>query len=203
MLQASVSLVKICTQIQDKGDNHAETSQSVLPNENAFGRITEFNLKLGEKRYLESRYRFLLTSIKGGNINTVIQGTFAHPDLAMAIAMWAHPPFLAEVTGWIQELLLTGRVELGKKKTPEQLDAIFKRRIAEEQAKIQADYLREKLSKELLAIDEDRASKRAREEEDKKDRLPKRLLLHRLLKRLMMQWTSMAFPRMIYKMMMI
>ena len=145
----------------------------------------------------------LLTSIKGGNINTVIQGTFAHPDLAMAIAMWAHPPFLAEVTGWIQELLLTGRVELGKKKTPEQLDAIFKRRIAEEQAKIQADYLREKPSKELLAIDEDRASKRAREEEDKKDRLPKRLLLHRLLKRLMMQWTSMAFPRMIYKMMMI
>ncbi len=38
----------------------------------------------------------LLTSIKGGNINTVMQGTFAHPDLAMAIAMWAHPPFLAK-----------------------------------------------------------------------------------------------------------
>jgi hypothetical protein len=34
--------------------------------------------------------------------------------------------------------------------------------------------LREKLSKELLAIDEDRASKRAREEEDKNDRAAKR-----------------------------
>jgi len=60
--------------------------------------------------------------------------------------MWAHPPFLAEVTSWIQELLITGRVELGKEKTPEELDAIWKSRIAEEQAKIQADYLRENAS---------------------------------------------------------
>ena len=43
----------------------------------------------------------LLTSIRG---NCPSRGTFAHPDLAMAIAMWAHPPFLAEVTSWIQEL---------------------------------------------------------------------------------------------------
>ena len=108
----------------------------------------------------------LLTSIKGGNINTVTQGTFAHPDLAMAIAMWAHPPFLAEVSGWIRELLITGRVELGKEKTPEQLDAILNRRIAEEQAKIQADYLREKLSKDLLTIDEDIVAKRAKRQRD-------------------------------------
>jgi hypothetical protein len=113
----------------------------------------------------------LLTSIRG---NCPSRGTFAHPDLAMAIAMWAHPPFLAEVTSWIQELLITGKVELGKEKTLEELDAIWKSRVAEEQAKIQADYLREKLSKELLAIDEDRASKRAREEEDKNDRVAKR-----------------------------
>jgi hypothetical protein len=62
----------------------------------------------------------LLTSICG---NCPGRGTYAHPDLAMAIAMYAHPPFLAEVSGWIQELLITGRVELGKEKTPEQLDA--------------------------------------------------------------------------------
>ena len=48
--------------------------------------------------------------------------------------------------------MLTGRVELGKEKTPEELDAIWKRRIAEEQAKIQADYLREKLSKDLYLL---------------------------------------------------
>ena len=105
----------------------------------------------------------LLTSIRG---NCPGRGTYAHPDLAMAIAMWAHPPFLAEVSGWIRELLITGRVELGKEKTPEELDAILNRRITEEQAKIQADYLREKLSKDLLAIDEDIAAKRANRQRD-------------------------------------
>ena len=35
----------------------------------------------------------LLTSIRG---NCPGRGTYVHPDLAMAIAMWAHPPFLAK-----------------------------------------------------------------------------------------------------------
>jgi len=70
------------------------------------------------------------------------------------------------ISKWIGELLLTGRVELGKEKTPEELDAIWKNRIAEEQARTQADYLREKLSKELLAIDEDIAAKRAKRQRD-------------------------------------
>ena len=61
----------------------------------------------------------LLTSIRG---NCPGRGTYAHPDLAMAIAMWAHPPFLAEVSGWIRELLITGKVELGKEKSPEKVN---------------------------------------------------------------------------------
>jgi hypothetical protein len=101
-------------------------------------------------------------------------GTMVHRRVAMYLAQRISPLFNVQVTGYLDELLLTGRVELGKEKTPEELDAIWKSRIAEEQAKIQADYLREKLSKELLAIDEDRASKRACEEEDKKDRAAKR-----------------------------
>ena len=101
-------------------------------------------------------------------------GTMVHRRVAMYLAQRISPLFNVQVTGYLDELLLTGRVELGKEKTPEELDAIWKSRIAEEQAKIQADYLREKLSKELLAIDEDRASKRAREEEDKNDRAAKR-----------------------------
>ena len=101
-------------------------------------------------------------------------GTMVHRRVAMYLAQRISPLFNVQVTGYLDELLLTGRVELGKEKTPEELDAIWKSRIAEEQAKTQTDYLREKLSKELLAIDEDRASKRAREEEDKKDRAAKR-----------------------------
>ena len=78
-------------------------------------------------------------------------GTMVHRRVAMYLAQRISPLFNVQVTGYLDELLLTGRVELGKEKTPEELDAIWKSRVAEEQAKIQTDCLREKLSKELLA----------------------------------------------------
>ena len=119
----------------------------------------------------------LLTSCKGGNINTVMQGTFAHPDLAMAIAMWAHPPFLAEVSRWIQELLITGRIELGKEKSGPEL----KQKLEETFQAIDEDekaFLREKRCLELsllrikcdkrqrddAAAEEERAAKRQRDD---------------------------------------
>jgi hypothetical protein len=86
-----------------------------------------------------------------------------HFQVALHVAYWLSSEVQVQFSKWIGELLLTGRVELGKEKTPEELDAIWKSRIAEEQAKLQADYLREKLSKELLAIDEDRVAKRQRD----------------------------------------
>jgi len=171
-----VNVTKICQAVGKRLDNwirldsskeSMEFLQKTLDDEYAA------NVKL-RKAIPHIRGIALLTSCKGGNINTVEQGTFAHPDLAIIIASWASKSFQFQVSRWIRELLLTGRVELGKEKTPEELDAIWKSRVAEEQAKIQADFLREKLSKELLAIDEDRASKRAREEEDKNNRVAKR-----------------------------
>ena len=100
----------------------------------------------------------LLTSIRG---NCPSRGTFAHPDLAMAIAMWVHPPFLAEVSGWIRELMITGRVELGKEKTPEEVNEKLEEtfQAVDEDKKL---YLREKRRKELLAFDEDQEAKRAK-----------------------------------------
>ena len=103
----------------------------------------------------------LLTSCKG-NSSAIIQGTFAHPDLAMAIAMWAHPPFLAEVSGWIRELLITGRVELGKEKSGPEL----KQKLEETFQAVDEDtkaFLREKncLELSLLRIE---CSKRQRED---------------------------------------
>ena len=111
-----------------------------------------------------------LTNCKNGSH----QGTMVHFQVALHVAYWLSSEVQVQFSKWIGELLLTGRVELGKEKTFEELDAIWKSRVAEEQAKIQSDYLREKLSKELLAIDEDRALKRAREEEDKNERIVKR-----------------------------
>ena len=79
-------------------------------------------------------------------------GTMVHFQVALHVAYWLSSEVQVQFSKWIGELLLTGRVELGKEKTPEELDAIWKSRIAEEQAKLQADYLREKLSKELYLL---------------------------------------------------
>jgi len=102
-------------------------------------------------------------------------GTMVHRIVALDLARWCMGNVAVQFMMWIDELLLTGRVELGKEKTSEQLDAIFNRRIAEQQADDNNAFLREKRSRELLAIEEDRAFKRAREEEDKNDRAAKRL----------------------------
>ena len=54
----------------------------------------------------------ILDIIKGGNISESIQGTFAHPDIAIQIAQWCSPNFALQVSRWVRELLFTGKVEL-------------------------------------------------------------------------------------------
>ena len=90
----------------------------------------------------------LIESNPGGDHS----GTMVHFQVALHVAYWLSSEVQVQFSKWIGELLLTGRVELGKEKTPEELDAIWKSRVAEEQAKIQADYLREKLSKDLYLL---------------------------------------------------
>jgi hypothetical protein len=62
----------------------------------------------------------LITCIKGGNYN--LQGSWVHPDLAIQLAQWLSPDFAIQVSRWTRELLLTGKVELGKEKTPLELE---------------------------------------------------------------------------------
>lgn len=57
-------------------------------------------------------------------------GTFIHPDLAVQLAQWCSSSFALQVSRWIRELMLTGRVELGKEKTNEELEDIFETRRA-------------------------------------------------------------------------
>jgi hypothetical protein len=52
-------------------------------------------------------------------------GTFIHPDLAVQLAQWISPSFALQVSRWIRELMLTGRVELGKEKTNAELEDIY------------------------------------------------------------------------------
>jgi hypothetical protein len=59
------------------------------------------------------------------------QHTFAHPDIAIQIAQWADPYFALQVSRWTRELLVYGKVELGKEKSSEELDNKFQERIIE------------------------------------------------------------------------
>lgn len=54
------------------------------------------------------------------------RGTYIHPDLAIHFAMWCSPIVAIQVSSWVKELLITGKVELGKEKSREELDNMQK-----------------------------------------------------------------------------
>ena len=53
------------------------------------------------------------------------QYTFAHPDIAIQVAQWCNPDIAIQVSRWARELILFGKVELGKEKTNEELENKF------------------------------------------------------------------------------
>jgi len=69
----------------------------------------------------------LIDTKKGGN--NKLQGSWTHPDLSVQLAQWLSPVFAIKVSRWTRELLLTGKVELGKEKTNEELENIYKQKI--------------------------------------------------------------------------
>lgn len=64
-----------------------------------------------------------LVALKG-NSSEINQGTFAHPDIAIQIAQWCSSKFAIQVSQWIRELLVVGKVEFGNEKTNKELDYI-------------------------------------------------------------------------------
>ncbi len=105
-------------------------------------------------------------------------GTMVHRRVAMYLAQRISPLFNVQVTGYLDELLLTGRIELSKEKTSEELDAIFKQRVEEKQADENNAFKREKRCLELsllriecdkrqrddLSAEEERVVKRQRDD---------------------------------------
>ena len=63
----------------------------------------------------------LLDSKVGGSHS----GTYVHRKVAYHLAQWISPHFAVQVSNVLDELMLTGRVELGKEKTNEELEDIF------------------------------------------------------------------------------
>ena len=81
----------------------------------------------------------LIEVYKGGN-DKYLQGTWIHPDLFFHLAQWCNPSFSLQVSRWVRELLVTGKVEQGKEKSSDELKSEYEKKFAE---------LKEQYQKEL------------------------------------------------------
>jgi hypothetical protein len=68
------------------------------------------------------------------------RGTWAHRKLAIYIAYWVSNDFAIQVSNWIDELLLTGKVELGKEKSSQELDNIYISKIESQFIEMKQNY---------------------------------------------------------------
>jgi prophage antirepressor-like protein len=96
--------------------------------------LSNYNRNKETKEYLEAlsiNMRIpileLFVTTVGGNHN----GTWVHRKVAIHLAQWLSPSFAVQVSNWVDELLITGKVELGKEKSSEELDNKFQERIIE------------------------------------------------------------------------
>jgi hypothetical protein len=71
----------------------------------------------------------LVKSNQGGNHS----GTWVDWRVALHLAQWLSPAVQVQVTGWLGELMLTGRVELGNEMSPQQLDEAWQQRVIDAQ----------------------------------------------------------------------
>ena len=72
----------------------------------------------------------LVQSKKGGDTNSLNYGTWVHRKVAVNLAQWISPEFAVQVSNWVDELLVTGSVELGKEKTHDEIEEVFQRRVS-------------------------------------------------------------------------
>lgn len=72
----------------------------------------------------------LIEIYKGGN-NKYLQGTWVHPNLGIHLAQWCSPSFSLQISKWVRELLITGKVEQGNEKSTEELKSEYEKKITE------------------------------------------------------------------------
>ena len=56
------------------------------------------------------------------------RSSWGHPQVAINLAQWISPEFDVQVSKWVYELALTGKVELGNEKTSKQLDNLYEQK---------------------------------------------------------------------------
>jgi len=67
----------------------------------------------------------LITSKIGGNHT----GTWVHRKIGYHLAQWLSPNFAVQVSNWLDELFITGKVELGQEKSNKELENKFQEQI--------------------------------------------------------------------------
>jgi hypothetical protein len=89
----------------------------------------------------------VLIEIKKGGKNIFHQGTWVHPDLGVHLAQWCCPDFALQVSRWVRELIITGKVEQGNEKKEQELQEAFEKikkqlEAKEEELNNQQDYIK-------------------------------------------------------------
>ena len=129
---------------------------------NAVGKKMYDFLRLKETKNLQKKIiekksgiTDLVEVYKGNKILTAYKhGTWIHPDLGLNLAQWCSPNFSAQVSKWLRELIFTGKVELGKEKSDEEIDAKYQQIIKDLQEKLDQteNLVNKELSKKFRTI---------------------------------------------------
>jgi len=114
-------------------------------------------------QYIETKVRIrtldLIKSNRGGDHS----GTMVHRLIAYDLASWLSQDVKLQFYMWNDELLLTGRVELGNEMNAQQLDEVFQQRVYEVEAK--ASVRCQALELQLATIQEAQQLTKAAQEE--------------------------------------
>lgn len=70
-----------------------------------------------------------LITIQKGNSKLFTQGTWVHRKVGYHLAQWISPAFAVQVSNILDELFITGKVQLGNEKSNEELESQYKEKI--------------------------------------------------------------------------
>ena len=97
--------------------------------------LANYNQNKQTKEYLDALSSDMripisqLIQICKGNSSKFQQGTWVHRKVAIHLAQWLSPSFAVQVSNWLDELFITGKVELGQEKSNKELENKFQEQI--------------------------------------------------------------------------
>jgi predicted GIY-YIG superfamily endonuclease len=117
--------------IQVRKDGCINATQLCKAGNKLIGHFLELKQTKEYLQALSSNIGIPILKLITANVGGEHSGTWVHRKVAYHLAQWVSPYFAVQVTNWLDELLLTGKVELGKEKSNEELDNIYKSKFDE------------------------------------------------------------------------